>query len=105
MQIERVYIETQMANLRVQIASSSIPAEHKENLLFRLAGLDIAQLKALCAMPEKSISPTNFRYILLFLINADVQDIAVLFHVEMASVYTVRYRIRKLFPQQIILPF
>ena len=45
------------------------------------------------------------RYILCFAAGMSVEDVADLFHIEPASVYTVRYRLRKKFPADSMFPY
>lgn len=105
MQTQQVYIETQIEHLRILITSSSIAPNLKAGLLERLNLLQWRQVETLCNTASKPITATNLRYILTFLIDMEVCDVANLFHVDTGSVYSVRYRLRKLFPQQTMLPF
>lgn len=105
MQTQQVYIETQIEHLRILIQSSSIVPSLKSELLERLSLLQLEHVEALCRAATKPLTATNLRYILTFLINMEVRDIASLFHVDAGSVYSVRYRLRKIFPQQMVLPF
>lgn len=104
MQAQHVYIETQREYLRILIQSSPFSNTQKEDLLHRLELLQTSSIVQLCNAADKPLSATNIRYILTFLINMSVPEIAVLFNVDTSSVYTVRYRIRKLFPKGMVLP-
>ncbi len=104
MQTQHVYIETQRENLRILIQSSSFDSSRKEDLLQRLELLQTTRVWQLCNAADKPLTATNIRYILTFLINMSVPEIATLFNVDTSSVYTVRYRIRKLFPKEMVLP-
>jgi predicted transcriptional regulator len=53
----------------------------------------------------KPLSVVDQKYILCFLNGEDVKTIARRFNVEPASVYTVRYRMKKKFPDAVHLPF
>lgn len=102
---QHVNIETQIQNLIVLIQSSSLSLDRKEDLSCRLHFLQTDHVSTLCAQSSKAITSTNLRYILCFLINMDVPDIALLFHVDTGSVYSARYRLRKLFVQKPVMPF
>lgn len=105
MQTQYVYIETQMEHLRLLIHSSSLPPRLKEELAERLSVLQPSRVENLCASAIKPLTPTNIRYILTFMIHMEVGDVAKLFHVDTGSVYSVRYRLRKMFPPMPVSPF
>ena len=105
MQTQYVYIETQIEHLRLLIHSSSLSPRLKEELEERLSVLQPARVENLCASAVKQLTATNIRYILTFLIHMEVEDIAQLFHVDTGSVYSVRYRLRKMFPPKPYSPF
>ncbi len=105
MQTQNVYIESQIEYLRMRITMSPFDAKLKEDLLCRLTLLDRAPVANLCRTSTKPLTNTNLRYILCFLINMDVQNTATLFCVDTSTIYSVRYRLRKLFKHNGILPF
>ena len=105
MQTQYVYIETQIEHLRILIQSSSLSPRLKEELIERLSLLQPSRVDSLCASAIKPLTATNIRYILTFLIHMEVTDVADLFHVDTGSVYSVRYRLRKLFPPMPVAPF
>lgn len=105
MQAQYVYIETQMEHLRILIHSSALPQRLKEELVERLSLLQPSRVDSLCTSAIKPLTATNIRYILTFLINMEVSDVAQLFHVDTGSVYSVRYRLRKFFPPMPVAPF
>ena len=45
------------------------------------------------------------KYLLLFMEGKSTEEIAAIMHVEPNSVYTMKYRIRKKFPDDYIFPF
>ena len=100
-----VYIETQIEYLRMRITLSSFDVKSKEDLLRRLDLLSYSLVKDLCATSSKPLTATNLRYILCFLINMNVRDTAALFNVDASTVYSVRYRLRKLFRHKGVTPF
>ncbi len=53
----------------------------------------------------KPLSPTEKKYLHLFVEGKTTEEIAEEMHVDPSTVYTVRYRIRKKFPKDVVLPF
>ncbi|MBR1887239.1 MAG: hypothetical protein IJ813_02100, partial [Bacteroidales bacterium] len=53
----------------------------------------------------KPLSAVERKYILMFMSGKSTEEIAGAMHVEPASVYTMKYRIKKKFPQDFPLPF
>ena len=53
----------------------------------------------------KPLSKMEKKYLLLFLEGKSTEEIAAIMHVEPNSVYTMKYRIRKKYPDDYILPF
>lgn len=53
----------------------------------------------------KPLSNMEKKYLLLFMEGKSTEEIAAIMHVEPNSVYTMKYRIRKKFPDDYILPF
>ena len=104
MQVQHVYIETQRENLRILIQSTSFSNSQKDELLHRLELLQASRVGQFCNAANKPLTAINIRYILAFMINMSVPEIATLFNVDTSSVYTVRYRIRKLFPKEMVWP-
>lgn len=77
----------------------ALPAEtpYKEPTIQRLKSLDTKRLSNLF-MQGRQLTNMDKRYLLCFAAGMTVEQIAHLFHIEPASVYTVRYRLRKKFP-------
>ncbi|MGN0187072.1 MAG: hypothetical protein ACI392_04925 [Paludibacteraceae bacterium] len=71
----------------------------------RLQKIDLALTEALINDAHKSLSLVDKRYMLCFIAGLKPTEIATLFNVEPASIYTVRYRIKKKFPNGYPLPF
>ena len=72
--------------------------------IVELRNLDLAHIQVLLDRGDK-ITTMDRRYILCFAANMSVEDIADLMSLEPASVYTVRYRIRKKFSSQYPFPY
>lgn len=77
---------------------------YRESVLANLQALDLEALGNLIAKAER-LTTMDKRYILCFAANMTVEQLADLFHVEAASVYTVRYRLRKKFPPESHFPY
>lgn len=105
----QVYISSQIEHLRILVQSSSLTDEIKTLLLDKINLLQIETISSLFMTLDKPISATNMRYVLCFLLNIDVPIISTLFNVDVRSVYSVRYRLRKMFVKNIadgnVLPF
>lgn len=69
-----------------------------------LRSLDLAHLQALISHGKK-ITMMDKRYILCFAAGMSVEDIADFMSLEPASVYTVRYRLKKKFPAEYPFPY
>lgn len=69
-----------------------------------IRGIDIDEAHRLLGQATKPLTVVDQKYILCFLNGEDVRHIARRFNVEPASVYTVRYRIKKKFPNSTKLP-
>lgn len=78
--------------------------DYVERAIVELRNLDLAHIQVLLDHGDK-ITTMDRRYILCFAANMSVEDIADLMSLEPASVYTVRYRIRKKFSSQYPFPY
>ena len=87
-------------NLIKQLQQLPASCAYKMHSIARLQTLDIENIAHLCAQGNK-LTNMDKRYILCFAVGMSVEDVADLFHIEPASVYTVRYRLRKKFPAAI----
>lgn len=64
-----------------------------------------ALTNAILQEADKPLSPTEKKYLQLFVEGKTTEVISEIMHVEPSSVYTMKYRIRKKFPESFILPF
>ena len=87
-------------NLIKQLQQLPATCAYKMHSIARLQTLDIENIAHLCAQGNR-LTNMDKRYILCFAAGMSVEDVADLFHIEPASVYTVRYRLRKKFPAAI----
>ena len=77
---------------------------YKTHSISRLQALDWDNISLLCAKGNR-LTNMDKRYILCFAAGMSVEEVADLFHIEPASVYTVRYRLRKKFPTDSLFPY
>lgn len=78
----------------------------KNPAVARLAGgvnLDLAS--AVMAEAERPLTAVECCYLLLFMSGASASEIADAMNVETASVYTMKYRLKKKFSRDFLLPF
>ena len=87
-------------NLIKQLQQLPASCAYKVHSIDRLQQLDLEHILQLCAQGSR-LTNMDKRYILCFSAGMSVGEIADLFHIEPASVYTVRYRLRKKFPAAI----
>ena len=87
-------------NLIKQLQQLPASCAYKVHSIDRLQQLDLEHILQLCAQGSR-LTNMDKRYILCFAAEMSVENVANLFHIEPASVYTVRYRLRKKFPTAI----
>ena len=87
-------------NLIKQLQQLPASCAYKVHSIARLQQLNLEHILQLCARGSR-LTNMDKRYILCFAAEMSVEDVANLFHIEPASVYTVRYRLRKKFPTAI----
>lgn len=91
------------------VAESTEVAKHTSLQLLanqlNIDNVDLTQLDELIRKATKPLTVVDKKYMICFLAGEKVQQIADRFIVEPASVYTVRYRLKKKFPEDEPLPF
>lgn len=99
---QRLYTEALQADAEQQ-------AEHTSLTLLAdqldITNVNLEEALSLMRRSEKPLTVVDQKYILCFLAGESVKRIAARFNVEPASVYTVRYRLKKKFPVGQDLPF
>ncbi len=78
--------------------------DYMERTVAQLRELDLVHIQALLVHGKK-ITAMDKRYILCLAAGMSVEEIADLMSVELASVYTVRYRLRKKFGSEVEFPY
>ncbi|MGN1239449.1 MAG: hypothetical protein ACI4TV_01075, partial [Paludibacteraceae bacterium] len=84
-------------NLIQQLQAQPADTPYKDTTIERLKSLETSRMTSLFAQ-GRQLTNMDKRYILCFAAGMSADQIAHLFHIETASVYTVRYRLRKKFP-------
>lgn len=90
-------------NLIFSVKQLPATTDYRDAVLENLRKLDPSEWTLLFAK-AKRLTMMDKRYILCFAAGMTVEQVSHLFHIEEASVYTVRYRLRKKFPKD-ALPF
>lgn len=105
MQSKVLIIQNALTQLEGQIHSSSLSADVKSRALTSVRRVDVELILHLCDRASTPLTNANLLYIVCFLAGVDTQVIANVFHVEPATVYTVRYRLRARFNEIGVSPF
>lgn len=105
MQSKVLIIQNALTHLENQIHTSSLSADVKSSTLASVRGVDIELIVNLCERASTPLTKGNLLYVVCFLAAVDTQVIASIFHVEPATVYTVRYRLRARFSTTSMSPF
>ena len=71
----------------------------RDEYIRRLSDIDLIELERQFATSIFQMTQMDVKYILCFYLEFEARDIAAIFNVEPASVYTVRYRLRKKFKE------
>lgn len=90
-----------MASLRIAVMTSTLNDNRKLLYCEKLRSVAVEQLTPLFATSLDTLTIVDKKYIVCFVADIPVRDIATMFNMEAASVYTARYRIRKKFGAEI----
>ena len=93
-ELNRYRIQNIIACVTQMVSDSIIESDLKKMYLDRLLNLS-PQLLESTSDVNLTLTGKDMKYIVCFIANMDVKSISLIFNVEPASVYTVRYRIRK----------
>jgi hypothetical protein len=105
MQSKVLIIQNALTQLEGQIHSSSLSADVKNRALTSVRAVDVELILNLYECASAPLTKANLLYIVCFLAGIDTQVIASIFHVEHATIYTVRYRLRSRFNTISVSPF
>ena len=86
--------------VKEKVIKSSINERMKSHYLLILSRFDYVRFEEIRKMASKHITNIDTRYMICFSVGISTPDIANIFKVHQASVYTMRYRLRKKFPAE-----
>lgn len=84
-----------LCKLQNTLSESRLSLEVKQKYINNLETLDVEKLNVYLSETKVKLSSMDVKYICCFYIGMETKDIANVFHIEPASVNTVRYRLRK----------
>ena len=99
-QLGQLPIQNAVENVAQAISDSTIYIDDKKIYLKRLTKLDVQMLENARQSSTAKITGMDMKYIICFAAEMNEKDISLLFNIEPASIYTVRYRIRKKFANE-----
>jgi hypothetical protein len=99
-QLEQDPVEHTIEKIAQLISGSLIEKDIKKGYLENISKIDPKLLEQAYRTSEEKVTGMELKYMVCFLAAMDVKDISLIFDVEPASVRTVRYRIRKKFPEK-----
>lgn len=105
MDSKRLMIQNALTQLNHRVKVSSLNEDAKSLVWECVKGIDIQLLERLCSSAYHPLTRTNLLYVICFLAGLNTQTIALVFGIEIGTVYSVRYRLRAYFPADVILPF
>lgn len=89
--------EKGLEKMKTIVTEAQIEESIRNEYLKRLSATNPNNLEQQFATSLPAMTPMDVKYILCFYLEFEARDIATIFNVEPASVYTVRYRLRKKF--------
>ena len=98
-QLDENPVKNTIEKIAQGISASLMDKEDKKAYLERLSKIDFGLLESAYQSSKMKITGMDMKYIICFAADIDVKDISLLFNIEPASVHTVRYRIKKKFPE------
>ncbi len=85
-----------------QVEQSQLPNSLKERYLEALKEFNGEKMEEVRTMSHKALTPSDIRYMICFSVGMNASDIASIYNVEPSSIYTMRYRLRKKFPREVL---
>lgn len=92
----------QWKEVKLQVETSELPHRLQERYLNALAHFDKKRFEEVGHMARRALTESDKRYMICFIVGMSITDIATIFHVEPTSLYTMKYRIKKKFPPELI---
>lgn len=97
-QISRNF-EIGVEKMKAIVMTARLDSLVRDEYIRRLSDIDLIELERQFATSISQMTQMDVKYILCFYLEFEARDIAAIFNVEPASVYTVRYRLRKKFKE------
>lgn len=97
-QISRNF-EIGVEKMKAIVMAARLDSFVRDEYIKRLSDIDLIELERQFATSISQMTQMDVKYILCFYLEFEARDIATIFNVEPASVYTVRYRLRKKFKE------
>ena len=94
-----------ISSLKLKLAHSPLEEGEKTRISALLDELPHDVLQELYETARGKLSAGTMMYICCFIAGVDTESVAAIFGIEPSSVYRAKHRIRKMFPQDKILPF
>jgi len=103
--IQKEDSKTIISKVEKIVDSSVLDTATKQKYLKLLSEINAEKLQQTFSYSFERLTPMDMKYVVCFSIGMDIPHIATIFNVEPASVYTVRYRVKKKFKNDILLDF
>lgn len=92
----------QWKEVKQQVESSELSPNLQSRYLSALDHFDKRRFEEVGHMAKRDLTETDKRYMICFIVGMSITDIATIFHVEPTSLYTMKYRLKKKFPPELI---
>ena len=97
LQLEHFRIQNAIESVIQLLSDSIIKNDYKKIYLERLSKLSPQLFDHICQNANVRITAMDMKYIICFSVDMEAADISLLFNIELTSVHTARYRIKKKF--------
>ncbi len=94
-----------ISSLRLKISHSPLEDGEKKRISALVDEIPHEVLQELYDTASGNMSAGTMMYLCCFIAGLNAESIAAIFGIETSSVYRTKYRIRKMFPNNKILPF
>ena len=94
-----------VSSLKLKISHSPLEDGEKRRISSLVDEVPHEVLQELCDTAPRKLSAATLMYICCFIAGVDAAGVAAIFGIEVSSVYRTRHRIRRMFPENKIIPF
>ena len=98
-------INAVVSSLKLKIAHSSLEDGEKRRISALVDEVPHEVLLELFSCARNKLSSSAMMYMCCFIACVDPASVAAIFGIEVSSVYRTKHRLRKLFPEDKIIPF